>query len=78
MKWEASPARPSGQFLFPANGIVSGAATKTIWFTRNEFGCIRCPSGKSKRKSLESLLPPVGRAKTDFVPNKNMEEYYEK
>src|SRR5216683_7812836 len=32
-------------------------ATKTIRFTQSDFGCIKSPSGRSKRESLELALP---------------------
>src|SRR5690242_2549089 len=43
--------------------IVNLTVTKTIWFNRKDFGCINLPSGRRKRKLLESPLPSVGRAK---------------
>src|ERR1700693_5542672 len=36
---------------------MTQAATKTIWFTPNDFGYIKCPSGRSKRKSLNRSCP---------------------
>ena len=63
---------------FPQMLTVTWTKGKTNWFNRKDFGCISLPSGRSKRKSLQSSLPSVGRAKTAGVPYQNMEECYEK
>ena len=52
--------------------MVSQVATKSIYLTRKDFGCIRCPSGRSIWKSrlpisIECRTRAVGESVQNFA-----------
>jgi len=57
---------------------VSRAATKTMWFTQIDFGCIKWPPVRLRRKLLESLLRSDDCARPNGVLEGDMEKCHDK